>query len=253
MRRTETTPSRQPRRQASARLAISVTSSAPPTGLLPPEAGPPLEADAVEIKMRATRMDPACRRQRGKNGFTLMGKSSSGCAATPDAARAKSDGRIGEGWWWRRQRKRVIEKPTLKGGAMTTIWDQAGYITIPVTQEHIDQSMARNSSHCMTALAIQKAIPDARHICVDLQTIRWTRKGLRYVFLTPHVAQDRIIQFDQGQRDQIQPFTLRMRSAVISRAGKRRCETPSDGELRGTGLTVNPVQCHIGDAASRIE
>ena len=60
---------------------------------------------------------------------------------------------------------------------MTTIWDQAGYITIPVTQEHIDQSMARNSSHCMTALAIQKAIPDARHICVDLQTIRLDQKG----------------------------------------------------------------------------
>jgi hypothetical protein len=87
----------------------------------------------------------------------------------------------------------------------------------------------------MTALAIQKAIPDARHICVDLQTIRWTRKGLRYVFLTPHVAQDNIIRFDQGQRDQIQPFTLRMRPAVISRAGKRRRETPSDGELRGRG------------------
>ena len=75
--------------------------------------------------------------------------------------------------------------------------------------------MARNSSHCMTALAIQKAIPDARHICVDLQTIRWTRKGLRYVFLTPHVAQDNIIRFDQRQRDQIQPFTLRMRPAQI--------------------------------------
>ena len=66
---------------------------------------------------------------------------------------------------------------------MTTIWDRNGCITIPVTQEH-NASLARDSSHCMTALAIQKAIPDARHICVDLQTIRWTRKGLRYVFLT---------------------------------------------------------------------
>ena len=135
---------------------------------------------------------------------------------------------------------------------MTTIWDRNGYITISVTQEHIDASLARNSSHCMTALAIQKAIPDARHICVDLQTIRWTRKGLRYVFLTPHVAQDRIIQFDQGQRDQIQPFTLRMRPAQISRAGKKRRETPSDGELRGTGLTVNPVQLHIEKSAAAL-
>ena len=47
---------------------------------------------------------------------------------------------------------------------MSTIWDRNGYITIPVTQEHIDASLARNSSHCMTALAIQQAIPDARHV-----------------------------------------------------------------------------------------
>ena len=98
------------------------------------------------------------------------------------------------------------------------------------------------------ALAIQKAIPDARHICVDLQTIRWTRKGLRYVFLTPHVAQDNIIAFDQGERAAIKPFTLRTRPAHIAKAGKRRRETPSDGELRGTGLTVNPVQLHISEA-----
>ena len=71
------------------------------------------------------------------------------------------------------------------------------------------------------------------------------RKGLRYVFLTPHVAQDRIIQFDQGQRDQIQPFTLPMRPAQISRAGKKRRETPSNQELRGSGLTVNKEQPHL--------
>jgi hypothetical protein len=115
---------------------------------------------------------------------------------------------------------------------MTTIWDRNGYITMPVTREHIEASMARHSSHCMTALAIQKAIPDARHICVDLQTIRWTRKGLRYVFLTPHVAQDAIIAFDQGEREKIKPFTLRMRPSHITRSGKRRAETPSNAKGR---------------------
>jgi hypothetical protein len=29
---------------------------------------------------------------------------------------------------------------------------------------------------------------------------------LRYVFLTPHVAQDAIITFDQGERDAIKPL-----------------------------------------------
>jgi hypothetical protein len=66
------------------------------------------------------------------------------------------------------------------------MWDKGGYVVIPVEQPHIDESMERNSSHCMTALAIKDAIPVATHICVDLQSIRWTRKGLRYCFLTPH-------------------------------------------------------------------
>ena len=135
---------------------------------------------------------------------------------------------------------------------MTTIWDRNGYITIPVTQEHIDASLARNSSHCMTALAIQKAIPDARHICVDLQTIRFTRQGLRYVFLTPHVAQDNIIHFDQGAARSDR--TVHIANASCADQPKRarnEPHTPSDRELRGTGLTVNPVQLHIENPPQR--
>jgi hypothetical protein len=128
---------------------------------------------------------------------------------------------------------------------MPSVWNRNGYIRIAVEQEHIDESMERNSSHCMTALAIQAAIPDARRIAVDVQTIRWTRRGLRYVFLTPHVCQDNIIHFDQGERELIRPFVLRMRPAYIARAGKRRRECPSNAELRGTGFTVNKVQFHI--------
>ena len=82
---------------------------------------------------------------------------------------------------------------------MTTIWDRNGYITIPVTQEHIDASLARDSSHCMTALAIQKAIPDARHICVDLQPFRWIRKGLRYA--DELLQEARIIMDGSGDRE----------------------------------------------------
>ena len=135
---------------------------------------------------------------------------------------------------------------------MSSIWDRNGWISIEVTQEHIDASLERNSSHCMTAMAIAAAIPDARHIAVDLQSIRFSRRGLRYVFLTPHVAQDNIIHFDQGERDKIVPFTLRMRPAHIAKAGKKRTHTPSNQELRGTGLTVNPVQTphRRGDAAA---
>jgi hypothetical protein len=40
---------------------------------------------------------------------------------------------------------------------MTTIWDRKGYITVPVTQAHIEAWLERNSFHCMTALAIATA------------------------------------------------------------------------------------------------
>jgi hypothetical protein len=38
-----------------------------------------------------------------------------------------------------------------------TISGKNGYVVIAGTREDIDQSMQRNSSHCMTALAIAKA------------------------------------------------------------------------------------------------
>jgi hypothetical protein len=125
------------------------------------------------------------------------------------------------------------------------LWEKNGYVAVPVTQEHIDRSLERNSSHCMTAMALAEAIPDARRIAVDLQTIRFTYKGLRYVFLTPHVCQDNIISFDQGERTKIRPFELKMRPAQISKAGKKRRQCPTDRELRGTGLTVAEEQPHL--------
>jgi hypothetical protein len=132
-----------------------------------------------------------------------------------------------------------------------SVWDKGGYVVIPVEQQHIDESLERNSSHCMTALAIASAIPDARHICVDVQCIRFTRRGLRYCFLTPHICQDNIIHFDQGERDAIKPFTLRMRPAFIAKSGKGRTHPPDDSELRGSGLTLNKVQLHLGDGEIR--
>ncbi len=38
-----------------------------------------------------------------------------------------------------------------------------------------------------------------------------------------------------------------MRPCHISRSGKRRTHTPSNAELRGTGLTVNKAQPHHGE------
>jgi hypothetical protein len=125
------------------------------------------------------------------------------------------------------------------------MWDDNGWVVVSVEQEHIDASMQRDSSHCMVAMAISASIPDARRIAVDLQTIRFSRNGLRYLFLTPRVAQDCIIAFDLGEREKIAPFVLRMRPAQIAKAGKRRHEVPTNGELRGSGLTVAAEQPHL--------
>jgi hypothetical protein len=127
------------------------------------------------------------------------------------------------------------------------MWTRTGHVCISVTQEHIEKALRRNSSHCAIALAVAQAVPDARFISVDLQSLRFSRKGLRYCFLTPHQAQAAIIAVDQGDRDAIRPFDFSMRPAFITRCGKSGRQTPSNGELKGSGLTVNKKQMHLPD------
>jgi hypothetical protein len=128
---------------------------------------------------------------------------------------------------------------------MSSIWDKNGRISIPVQQRHIDKALMRDSSHCAVAMAIAEAIPDATFVCVDLQTIRWTRKGLRYCFLTPHRARDCIVNFDQGNRAALEPFELKLRPAIVAKSGKRRTHTPDDHELKEARLRVRRVQLHL--------
>ena len=128
-----------------------------------------------------------------------------------------------------------------------SVWDN-GKATISVEQKHIDDAMERNSSHCATAEAIKEAIPDARFVSVDLQTIRWTdpKKGLRYCFLTPHVVQHNIIiPFDQGDREGCKPITFRMKPAFVTKSGKKRTHTPDAAQLKELGLRVAKHQPHM--------
>jgi hypothetical protein len=72
----------------------------------------------------------------------------------------------------------------------------------------------------MVAESIRQAFPDARSVSVDLQTIRFTdpRKGMRYTYLTPRIAQLGIIQFDQGIVPEPFDFTLRQGQVTASHA-----------------------------------
>jgi hypothetical protein len=128
-----------------------------------------------------------------------------------------------------------------------SIWEH-GKAEISVLEKHFTEALAKNSSHCAIAFAIRDAVPSARRISVDLQTIRWTdtKKGVRFVFLTPSLAQTEvIIPFDQGE--ECKPVTFRMRPAWVVRAGARyQRHTPEPDQLKGTGLKVAEEQPHIG-------
>lgn len=84
-------------------------------------------------------------------------------------------------------------------------------LNVDVTPQLIAEAVPRDSGHCMVADAVREAYPDARHISVDVQTIRFSLpdKGIRCTYLTPRTAQVALISFDQGTAPQPFRFTLR--------------------------------------------
>jgi hypothetical protein len=107
-------------------------------------------------------------------------------------------------------------------------------VTIEVTQEVIDTSTQRDSSHCMIADALAKAVPNAKFISVDLATIRFTdlAAGRRYIYLTPRKAQEALLAFDQGEKPE--PFTLRIAGAhVLATGNANKARTTLEKSTRG--------------------
>lgn len=95
--------------------------------------------------------------------------------------------------------------------------------TVEVTQDDIDLAIPKTSSHCMIADAIQRILPDAKFVSVDLATIRLTvpKDQVRYTYLTPTFVQAALLDFDQGILPTPFSFELR-RAAQITRAGRLR-------------------------------
>jgi len=96
-------------------------------------------------------------------------------------------------------------------------------VMITITQEQIDTALVANSGHCMISDSIKrtqikyhnsgrsKGVYPIR-VSTDLQTIRFNdpQKGVRYIYLTPTVAQKALLQFDQGIEPT--PFKFRLRT-----------------------------------------
>lgn len=97
--------------------------------------------------------------------------------------------------------------------------------TVVIDEMTIEQAKRRDSSHCMIAEAVKKAVPNATSVSVDLQTIRWTDRdrGLRFTYLTPRLAQLALLKFDQGDED-LAPFAFRLRYAQITKANTKRSQ-----------------------------
>lgn len=94
-------------------------------------------------------------------------------------------------------------------------------VDVAVTAEIINTAVRGHSGHCMIADAIRAAVPNAKKVAVDISTCRWSDfdRGYRYVFLTPRVAQEALVDFDEGVP--ARPFKFRLRGAHVSRAGGR--------------------------------
>lgn len=67
-----------------------------------------------------------------------------------------------------------------------------------------------DSFKCMVAEAVKRQVPDAHHVEVDVQTVRWSDKEGRHVFLTPYEVAGYVIAFDNG--DEMHPFDFRLRN-----------------------------------------
>src|SRR5215472_15246585 len=92
-------------------------------------------------------------------------------------------------------------------------------VGVKVTQQHIDESTRKDSSHCMIADAVYAAVPGAQFVSVDLQMIRFSKDDFRYTYFTPRKAQVELIRFDQGL--QPEPFEFQLRAGQTTRRRRK--------------------------------
>jgi hypothetical protein len=98
-------------------------------------------------------------------------------------------------------------------------------VAVNVSAENISEGVRASSSHCMIAEAIKAAFPGARSVAVDISTCRFTdpKKGHRYVYLTPRVAQAALVDFDEGILPA--PFSFHLRGPHVTTANKYQKKT----------------------------
>lgn len=124
------------------------------------------------------------------------------------------------------------ESTTARGRPRTRV--RAPHLRVAIDNETIEGSVRRSSSHCMIAEAVRAAAPQFVSVTVDLSTIRFTDKErrLRFVYLTPRVAQVALIDFDRGVKPEPFSFVLRTPAQIVRSTHKNPAnETRTQAEL----------------------
>jgi hypothetical protein len=116
--------------------------------------------------------------------------------------------------------------------AAESIFGRAPRIEFVIGQKVIDDGTARNSNHCMVAEGLKESRPELSHISVDIQTIRATDrvKGLRYVWITPRVIQQMIVDFDRGIKPK--PFKVQLRDGQVTAMNGKKGKEKTARKLR---------------------
>jgi hypothetical protein len=109
---------------------------------------------------------------------------------------------------------------------------KAPRVNLVITPELVADAIAEDSSHCMIAEAVKAALPYARWVSVDIQTIRFSdpQTRARYVYLTPRLGQSALVKFDAGEK--VEPFRMQLRDPHITSMNPPRSQRKPAAEPR---------------------
>jgi hypothetical protein len=113
-----------------------------------------------------------------------------------------------------------------------------------VTEKDIEKAHVGDSYQCVVAQAVARQLPNAHHIDVDLQTIRWSDEDGRHVFLTPYEVAGYIVAFDAGE--ELHPFNFHLRNAVP--AMQKKAKTRGAKAVKASRSKVSNEQRRQKDA-----
>ena len=84
-------------------------------------------------------------------------------------------------------------------------------VVVDVSERDIARAQKNDSFKCVVAQAVARTLPDAHHIEVDSQCIRFSQGQNRFIYPTPPAVQGYVVAFDAGEVPE--PFRFHLRYA----------------------------------------